>query len=64
MKQFKFFIAIALFVSVFAVSCKETPKEEVPAVEVTVEEAPAVEVEVEVAADTTAVTVEETPAAE
>jgi hypothetical protein len=63
MKQFKFFIAIALFVSVFAVSCKETPKEEVPAVEVTVEEAPAVEVEV--AVDTTvAVTVEETPAAE
>ncbi|MFO7674033.1 MAG: hypothetical protein R6V74_10040 [Lutibacter sp.] len=63
MKQFKFFIAIALFVSVFAVSCKETPKEEVPAVEVTVEEeAPAVEVEVVV--DTVAVTVEETPAAE
>ncbi|HCE54570.1 MAG: hypothetical protein Q7U59_05320 [Lutibacter sp.] len=63
MKQFKFFIAIALFVSVFAVSCKETPKEEVPAVEVTVEEeAPAVEVEV--AVDTVAVTVEETPAAE
>ncbi|HEY9170133.1 MAG TPA: hypothetical protein VIN72_11645 [Lutibacter sp.] len=61
MKQFKFFIAIALFVSVFAVSCKETPKEEVPAVEVTVEEeAPAVEVEV--AVDSTAVTVEETPA--
>lgn len=60
MKQFKFFIAIALFVSVFAVSCKETPKEEVPAVEVTVEEAPAVEVEVVV--DTVAVTVEETPA--
>jgi hypothetical protein len=62
MKQFKFFIAIALFVSVFAVSCKETPKEEVPAVEVTVEEevAPVVE---EVAVDTTAV-VEETPAAE
>lgn len=52
MKQFKFFIAIALFVSVFAVSCKETPKEEVPAVEVTVEETPAVEVEV--AIDTTA----------
>jgi hypothetical protein len=63
MKQFKLFIAIALFVSVFAVSCKETPKEEVPAVEVTVEEeAPAVEVEVTV--DTVAVTVEETPAAE
>lgn len=63
MKQFKFFIAIALFVSVFAVSCKETPKEEVPAVEVTVEEeAPAVEAEV--AIDSTAVTVEETPAAE
>lgn len=62
MKQFKFFIAIALFVSVFAVSCKETPKEEAPAVEVTVEEAPAVEVEV--AVDTTVVTVEETPAAE
>ncbi|MDF1517415.1 MAG: hypothetical protein RQ864_04765 [Lutibacter sp.] len=60
MKQFKFFIAIALFVSVFAVSCKETPKEEAPAVEVTVEEAPAVEVEV--AVDTVAVTVEETPA--
>ncbi|MGV8945919.1 MAG: hypothetical protein ACOH1N_05775 [Lutibacter sp.] len=58
MKQVKFFIAIALFVSVFAVSCKETPKEEAPAVEVTVEEAPAVEVEV--AVDTTvAVTVEE-----
>jgi len=56
MKQFKFFIAIALFVSVFAVSCKETPKEEVPAVEVTVEEAPAVEVEV--AVDTTTVQVE------
>ncbi|MDO9138556.1 MAG: hypothetical protein Q7U21_12105 [Lutibacter sp.] len=56
MKQFKFFIAIALFVSVFAVSCKETPKEEVPAVEVTVEEAPAVEVEV--AVDSTAVQVE------
>ena len=56
MKQFKFFIAIALFVSVFAVSCKETPKEEVPAVEVTVEEAPAVEVEV--AVDTTTVEVE------
>ncbi|OGS69424.1 MAG: hypothetical protein A3F91_01560 [Flavobacteria bacterium RIFCSPLOWO2_12_FULL_35_11] len=63
MKQFKFFIAIALFVSVFAVSCKETPKEEAPAVEVTVEEAPAT-VEVEVAADTTVVTVEEAPAAE
>jgi len=46
-------MAIALFVSVFAVSCKETPKEEAPAVEVTVEEAPAVEVEV--AIDTTAV---------
>ncbi|MDD3721951.1 MAG: hypothetical protein PHW92_05620 [Lutibacter sp.] len=61
MKQFKFFIAIALFVSVFAVSCKETPKEEAPAVEVTVEEAPAVEVEV--AIDTTTVdTVEEAPA--
>lgn len=60
MKQFKFFIAIAVFVSVFAVSCKETPKEEAPAVEVTVEEAPAVEVEV--AVDTVAVTVEETPA--
>jgi hypothetical protein len=59
MKQFKFFIAIALFVSVFAVSCKETPKEEVPAVEVTVEEAPAVEVEVTV--DSTVV-VEEAPA--
>ncbi|MDP3946315.1 MAG: hypothetical protein Q8Q51_10495 [Lutibacter sp.] len=56
MKQFKFFIAIAVFVSVFAVSCKETPKEEVPAVEVTVEEAPAVEVEV--AVDSTAVQVE------
>ncbi len=54
MKQFKFFIAIALFVSVFAVSCKETPKEEAPAVEVTVEEeAPATEVDVEVAIDTT-----------
>ncbi len=53
MKQFKFFIAIALFVSVFAVSCKETPKEEVPAVEVTVEEAPAVEVEVAVDTTTT-----------
>lgn len=63
MKQFKFFIAIALFVSVFAVSCKETPKEEAPAVEVTVEEeAPAVEVEV--AVDTTAAAVEEAPAAE
>lgn len=60
MKQFKFFIAIAVFVSVFAVSCKETPKEEAPAVEVTVEEAPAVEVEV--AVDTVTVTVEETPA--
>ncbi|MBE0423551.1 MAG: hypothetical protein IBX66_06385 [Lutibacter sp.] len=58
MKQFKFFIAIALFVSVFAVSCKETPKEEVPAVEVTVEEAPAVEVDVEISADSTAVEVE------
>jgi len=60
MKQFKFFIAIAVFVSVFAVSCKETPKEEAPAVEVTVEEAPVVEVEV--AVDTVAVTVEEAPA--
>ncbi|WP_372767245.1 hypothetical protein [Lutibacter sp.] len=59
MKQVKFFMAIALFVSVFAVSCKETPKEEAPAVEVTVEEAPAVEVDVEVAVDTVAVTVEE-----
>jgi len=58
MKQFKFFIAIALFVSVFAVSCKETPKEEVPAVEVTVEEAPAVEVDVDVTVDTTAVDVQ------
>jgi len=49
MKQVKFFMAIALFVSVFAVSCKETPKEEAPAVEVTVEEeAPAVEVEVDI----------------
>ena len=57
MKQVKFFIAIALFVSVFAVSCKETPKEEAPAVEVTVEEAPAVDVEV--AVDTVAVTVED-----
>lgn len=56
MKQVKFFMAIALFVSVFAVSCKETPKEEAPAVEVTVEEeAPAVEVDVEVAVDTVAV---------
>jgi len=36
MKQVKFFMAIALFVSVFAVSCKETPKEEAPAVEVDV----------------------------
>lgn len=53
MKQVKFFMAIALFVSVFAVSCKETPKEEAPAVEVTVEETPAVEVEV--AIDTTVV---------
>ena len=62
MKQFKFFMAIALFVSVFAVSCKETPKEEVAPVEVTVEEeAPAVEVEVAVDS-TVAVTVEETPA--
>ena len=52
MKQVKFFIAIALFVSVFAVSCKETPKEEAPAVEVTVEQ-PA-DVQVEVAIDTTA----------
>ncbi|MBK5209867.1 MAG: hypothetical protein JJE44_10275 [Flavobacteriaceae bacterium] len=51
MKQVKFFMAIALFVSVFAVSCKETPKEEAPAVEVTVEEAPAVDAEV--AIDTT-----------
>lgn len=51
MKQVKFFMAIALFVSVFAVSCKETPKEEAPAVEVTVEETPAVDVEV--AVDTT-----------
>lgn len=51
MKQVKFFMAIALFVSVFAVSCKETPKEEAPAVEVTVEEAPAVDAEV--AVDTT-----------
>ena len=59
MKHVKFFMAIALFVSVFAVSCKETPKEEAPAVEVTVEEAPAVEVDVEVAVDTVAVTVEE-----
>lgn len=58
MKQFKFFIAIALFVSVFAVSCKETPKEEAPAVEVTVEEAPAVDVDVEVAVDTVAVEAE------
>ena len=56
MKQFKFFIAIALFVSVFAVSCKETPKEEVPAVEVTVDEAP--DVNVDVAVDSTAVEVE------
>lgn len=62
MKQFKFFIAIALFVSVFAVSCKETPKEEVTPVEevAPVEAAPVVE---EVAVDTTAV-VEEAPAAE
>jgi photosystem II stability/assembly factor-like uncharacterized protein len=58
MKQFKFFIAIALFVSVFAVSCKETPKEEVaPVEEVVVEEAaPVVE---EVAVDSTAAAVEE-----
>ncbi|MFA5298672.1 MAG: hypothetical protein WC389_10755 [Lutibacter sp.] len=54
MKQVKFFIAIALFVSVFAVSCKETPKEEAPAVEVTVEE-PAAAPEAEVAVDTTVV---------
>lgn len=61
MKQFKFFIAIALFVSVFAVSCKETPKEEVPAVEVTVEEAaPETSIDVEVAVDTMAVEVEVT----
>lgn len=59
MKHFKFLMAIALFVSVFAVSCKETPKEEAPAVEVTVEEAPAVEVEVDVAVDSVAVEVEE-----
>lgn len=61
MKQFKFLIAIALFVSVFAVSCKETPKEEVAPVEVTVEEeAPATSVDVEVAIDTMAVEVEVT----
>ncbi|MDP3312860.1 hypothetical protein [Lutibacter sp.] len=34
MKQIKFLVAIALLVSVFAISCKETPKvEEVEAVE-------------------------------
>ncbi len=64
MKQFKFFIAIALFVSVFAVSCKETPKEEAPAVEVTVEEAPVVEEAPAVEVDSLAVTAEEAPAAE
>lgn len=62
MKQFKFFIAIAVFVSVFAVSCKETPKEEVAPVEVTVEEAPAVEVEVAVDTTVVAAPVEEAPA--
>jgi hypothetical protein len=60
MKQFKFLIAIALFVSVFAVSCKETPKEEVAPVEVTVEEEAPATVDVEVAVDTMAVDVEVT----
>jgi hypothetical protein len=60
MKQFKFLIAIALFVSVFAVSCKETPKEEVAPVEVTVEEEAPATVDVEVAVDTMAVEVEVT----
>jgi hypothetical protein len=62
MKQFKFLIAIAVFVSVFAVSCKETPKEEAPAVEVTVEEAPAVEVEVAIDTTVVAPVEEEAPA--
>lgn len=60
MKQFKFLIAIALFVSVFAVSCKETPKEEVAPVEVTVEEEAPASVDVEVAVDSMAVEVEVT----
>jgi hypothetical protein len=60
MKQFKFLIAIALFVSVFAVSCKETPKEEVAPVEITVEDEPASTVDVEVSVDTMAVDVEVT----
>lgn len=58
MKQIKFLLAIAL-VSVFAFSCKETPKEEATdAVEEVIEEAPVVE-EVEVAVDSTAAAVEE-----
>jgi hypothetical protein len=60
MKQFKFLIAIALFVSVFAVSCKETPKEEVAPVEVTVEEEAPSSVDVEMSTDTLAVDVEVT----
>ena len=57
MKHIKFLLAIAL-VSVFAISCKETPKEEaVESMEEVIEEAPVVE-EVEVAIDTTAAGVE------
>ncbi len=58
MKHIKFLLAIAL-VSVLAISCKETPKEEaVEAIEEVIEEAPVVE-EVEVAIDSTAAAVEE-----
>jgi hypothetical protein len=55
MKQIKFLLAIAL-VSVFVISCKETPKEEVTeeVIEV-VEEAP-----VEVAIDSTVVAIDST----
>ncbi|MBP8791687.1 MAG: hypothetical protein KBE41_03245 [Lutibacter sp.] len=57
MKHIKFLLAIAL-VSVFAISCKETPKEEaVESMEEVIEEAPVVE-EVEVAVDSTAAAVE------
>jgi hypothetical protein len=59
MKQIKFLLAIAL-VSVFVISCKETPKEEVTeeVIEV-VEEAPVVAVDSTVVAiDSTAVVAE------
>lgn len=59
MKTIKLLFAIAL-ISVFTVSCKETPKPEVEEVIETVEEAPAEVIEeVEVAVDTLATKVEE-----